>query len=208
MVAVAIVGGAVASGVASTVASGNNKKAIGKATDSSLQANRESIAAQERIAAQQIAASKEALDKSLGYQTGAFNMGSALQADTYNSSGRMGADIYNQRQAIMTPWAKGGFGAFNQLNSMLGLEQQKFVAPSPIAFSPITAQQMPVAPPPAAATPAPGTPPVPVPGATPAPAAVLPPQQQAGRIADLVRSAAYQALPPTERRAARDAVRG
>lgn len=156
----AIIGAGILGAGASVVSANKNKKAISQSTDASLAAQREANLSAEKIAAQQIAAQKEALDKGLGYQTNAFNAGTQMSADTYNSTGRLNTDIYNQRQQILQPWTSGGFSAFNQLNGMLGLPQQQAYTPQTLAFTPVTAQQItaPVTPAPAATTPAPGSP--------------------------------------------------
>lgn len=126
----AIIGGSALLGAgASVLAANKNKKAINQSTDAQLQANRESIASQERLAQQNI----------------------GLSRDLYNNTGQLNTDIYNQKQQTLQPWAAGGFNAFNQINGMLGLPQQQGYTPTPLAFTPLSSGTP--APTPAATTP-------------------------------------------------------
>lgn len=121
--------GATAVGVGSSaIASSNNKKAIEKSTDSSLQANRESLAAQQKMFDQSLAAQQEALNRNL-----------QLNTDTYNSSAGLQTDIYNQNVARLNPYVQTGYSAMNSLNAMLGLPKQAGYDPQAITFTPIAA---------------------------------------------------------------------
>jgi hypothetical protein len=178
----AIVGGAALLGAGTSVIAANkNKNAIAKSTDANLQAQRESIASQEKIAQQQMAAQLNALNTTTG-----------LQRDAFNSSGQTQADLYNQRNATLQPWAAGGGEAFNAMNSMLGLGTQKFSAPKQVTFTPIAA------PPPTTSTPT-GTP------ATPA--AAFNPTSFAN-IEALMTDPQYRALNTADRRDARREFQG
>jgi len=116
-------GAAVIGAGGSIIAANKNSKAIDKSTDASLQANRESLAAQ-----------KEALDKTLGFQTQA-----------YNNSGQLQTDVRNQNVAILNPYAQTGYAAMNQINALLGLPEQQAYHAQPITFNPITNPATPAA---------------------------------------------------------------
>jgi hypothetical protein len=161
-----IIGGAALAGAAgSVISSNNNKKAIEKSTDASLQANRESIASQEKLAAESRKLLTDQFNQSMGYNR-----------DAYNTSGQLQTDVRNQNVAILNPWAQGGFSAFNQANALLGLPEQQAYSPQAIQFKPLTA------PPPPAATPQPTTPTTPAP--QPAPQTVQQPGTVPGNIAN------------------------
>lgn len=124
----AIIGGAAITAGGSAIAAGNNSKAIQKSTDSSLQANRETLAAQQKQ-----------FDQSMAWQQQAFGQQQGLQRDTYNSGGQLQTDIYNQNVSVLQPWATRGSAAGNQINSMLGLETAANYTPSQIRFTPVAA---------------------------------------------------------------------
>lgn len=121
----ALIGSAVIGAGSSIIGSSNNSKAISKSTDANLQAQREAIAAQERMAAQ--------------------NM--ALQSNIYNTSGKLQTDIYNQNVSTLNPFTQTGYSAMNARNALLGLPEQQAYTPQQIAFTPIQnpTQQQPVA---------------------------------------------------------------
>lgn len=123
----AIIGAGVLGAGASVLGAKSNAKAISQSTDTSLQANRESIAAQER-----------ALQQQLAFQTNAFNASSGMQSDLYNSTGQLQVDTANRNANIFQPWVAGGGAAFNQMNAMLGLPQQTFTAPEALTFTPVS----------------------------------------------------------------------
>jgi len=122
----AIIGGSLIAGGATVAAANSNKKAIGQTTDASLQANRESIAAQERMNAQNLALQQSALDQTLGYQQGAFN-----------SSGQLQTDIYNRNSAAYNPYLATGVAANSQINALLGLDTSGYQPAAPIQFQPV-----------------------------------------------------------------------
>lgn len=124
----AIIGGAALTAGGSVIASSNNSKAIQKSTDSSLQANRETLAAQQKQ-----------FDQSMAWQQQAFGQQQGLQRDTYNSGGQLQTDIYNQNVSVLQPWATRGNAAGNQINSMLGLETAANYTPAQITFTPVAA---------------------------------------------------------------------
>ncbi len=119
----ALIGSAVIGAGSSIIGSSNNKKAIQTSTDANLQAQRESIAAQERIAAQN----------------------TQLQTGIYNNSGQMQTDIYNQNVGTLNPYTQTGYAAMNVRNSLLGLPQQQAYTPKEISFTPVN-QQAPATP--------------------------------------------------------------
>jgi hypothetical protein len=120
--------GAVAGIGGSLISSSSNSKAIDKSSQASLQANRESIAAQ-----------KEALDKQLAFQQNALTQGLTLSRDQYNSSGKLQTDFYNQNVGRLDPWTQTGYAATNQLNALIGLPQQQGFTSTPVQFTPLTA---------------------------------------------------------------------
>jgi hypothetical protein len=127
----AVVGAAVVGGGASVIAANKNSSAIEKSTDTSLQANREAIAAQERAFQQQLA-----------FQSDALNQNLAMQADTYNSSGQTQAAIYNNNVGTLNPFVQTGYSAMNSINSLIGLPKQKAYNPKEVAFTPVEARQV------------------------------------------------------------------
>lgn len=127
----AVVGAAVVGGGASILAADKNSKAIQQSTDTSLQANREAIAAQERAFQQQLA-----------FQSDALNQNLAMQADTYNSSGQTQASIYNNNVGTLNPFVQTGYSAMNSINSLIGLPKQQGYTPQQVAFTPVEARQV------------------------------------------------------------------
>lgn len=160
MVAVAIGGAAIVGAAGSVAASKSNSKAIGNAQDSSLQANRESIAAQKEALDKQIAAQQQALTQGIGFQTSALNQSNAYNTQAYNNSGKLQTDVLNQNYGILNPFAQTGYSSMNQINGILGLPQQQAYTPKDIKFTPINAQPIaaPVTPTTTPATPNPQTP--------------------------------------------------
>lgn len=126
--AIAVGGAALIGGAATVAAASSNAHAIQQSTDSSLQANRESLAAQ-----------AAALDKQLAFQTDALNTNTALQTGEYNSQGKLLTDIHNQNINVLNPFAQTGYSAMNQINALVGLPEQQGYTPKPITFTPVTA---------------------------------------------------------------------
>ena len=122
----AVAGGALAAG-GSIIAANKNSKAIDKSTDASLQANRESIAAQQA-----------ALDQQLAFQTSALNQSNSFNTQAYNNSGKLQTDVLNQNYGILNPYAQTGYAAMNGINGILGLPEQQAYTPKNIKFTPIS----------------------------------------------------------------------
>ena len=135
----AIIGAGVLGAGASAVAAGKNAGAIKESSDSSLQANREAIAAQERAFQQNLAFQQDALDKGLALQTDTLNANNALNAATFNRTGQVQTDIYNNNVGTLNPFVQTGYSAMNGINALLGLPQQKAYQPKQVAFNPIDA---------------------------------------------------------------------
>jgi hypothetical protein len=138
----AVVGAAVVGGGASVIAANKNSSAIEKSTDTSLQANREAIAAQERAFQQQLAYNQSALNQGLQFQTDALNQNLSMQADSFNSTGKTQTAIYNNNVGTLNPFVQTGYAAMNQINPLLGLPEQKAYTPKNVAFDPVTARQI------------------------------------------------------------------
>lgn len=110
----------VAAGIGAAASVGGamiNKSATKKATNANVQAQQDSLAAQERMA----------------------NENRALQMGIYNNAGQMQTDIYNQNVSTLNPFTQTGYSAMNARNAMLGLPQQKAYTPKAITFTPLTA---------------------------------------------------------------------
>ena len=114
------------------IASSNNANAINNSTQASVAAQQQAIAAQ-----------SAAVDKQIAAQTAALNASLGQQAATYNSGGQMQTAVRNQNVGILNPFAQTGYSAMNTINDLIGLPEQKGYTPKPIAFTPITAQQVP-----------------------------------------------------------------
>ena len=120
----AIIGAAAIGAGGSAIAASQNKSAIKSSTDASLQANRESIAAQERANQQALAFQQNALDQAIGFQTG-----------QYNSSGQLQTDIYNRNSANFNPYLATGEAANSRINAMLGLDTSGYTPQAPVQFT-------------------------------------------------------------------------
>lgn len=175
-----IAGATAVAGVAgSVISSSNNRKAINKSTDASLQANRDALAAQER-----------AFNQILPLQQSALNATVANNGAAYNAGGQAMTDAYNNSTSALTPWMKTGYNANDALNDITGLPRTGGYTPPRATFTPMAVTSpVPVAP--ALAAPVKTTP-------TP----VFNPTSYAN-INDLMTDPAYRALTTAGRRDAR-----
>lgn len=135
----AIVGAGLLGAGASVVAGNKNANAIEKTSDTSLQANREAIAAQERAFQQSLAFQEESRDLGLAYQTDALNASNALQTNAFNANGAQRTQQYNNVLGATNPFLQTGYASMNAINAMLGLPQQKAFTPQMATHTPVTA---------------------------------------------------------------------
>ena len=154
MPAAAVIGAAAIGAGGSILASSNNKKAIAQSTDSSLQAQREALAAQQRAFDTILPLQQNALNQSISYQRDALGNITQLQGNAYNNSGQALTQAYNNATGALNPYMQTGYAANNGLNALLGLPQQQAYTPQQATFKPIAIPQMPAAP----AAPAPTSP--------------------------------------------------
>lgn len=145
MPAAAVIGAAAIGAGGSIIASSNNKKAIAQSTDSSLQAQREALAAQQRAFDTILPLQQNALNQSISYQRDALGNITQLQGNGYNNSGQALTQAYNNATGALNPYMQTGYAANNGLNALLGLPQQQAYTPQQATFKPISIPQMPAA---------------------------------------------------------------
>lgn len=138
----AIIGAGVLGAGASALGASKNASAINKSTDSSLQAQREALAAQTAAHDKTLAAQQNALSQSLALQTNALNQNSGMQAGQYNSSGQLQTDAANRAYGTLNPFAQTGYASMNAINSLLGLPEQQAYQGAPLKFTPVQATQI------------------------------------------------------------------
>lgn len=124
--------GAAALGVGGSVIAGNkNAKAIQQSTDSSLQAQREAIAAQQ-----------QAQQQNQAFLTDVYNQNAMLQADAFNASAGFQTQAANTGFNALNPAVQAGNVARTGYMGMLGYKVPKgetnpYKAPAPVVAQPL-----------------------------------------------------------------------